>query len=211
MVVRFLHHWALWCLYPQCFMFIGLSIRTATLSLSSLSWELFETLSLYHSGALLASGVGWMVILPRVLSSRASMLGFSDCNFTWKSEEKQHIQNKKKKTTCEGESIGCRYRGHISAKFSWKERNRQREGTCRNAICSHWDSFQLPWRWGEDVMWRSLPACPTCPGWPQPGQSPTCWSCPPPSCSRLSDHRGKTLSSGLPIPQPRTTYDFSHH
>ena len=68
-------------------MFIGLSIRTATLSLSSLSCELFETLSLYHSGALLAKGVGLIVIFPRVLSSNASMLGFSDCSLTLKRKE----------------------------------------------------------------------------------------------------------------------------
>ena len=37
--------------YPQCFMFMGLSILTATLIFSSWSWEPFETLALYHSGA----------------------------------------------------------------------------------------------------------------------------------------------------------------
>ena len=37
--------------YPQCFMFIGLSILTATFILSSWSWDPLETFALYHSGA----------------------------------------------------------------------------------------------------------------------------------------------------------------
>ena len=37
--------------YPQCFMFIGLSILTATLIFRSWSGEFLATLHLYHSGA----------------------------------------------------------------------------------------------------------------------------------------------------------------
>ena len=38
-------------LYPQCFMFIGLSILTAIFNFSSWSFDPLETSALYHSGA----------------------------------------------------------------------------------------------------------------------------------------------------------------
>ena len=52
---RYFFFWIKICLecflYPQCFMFIGLSILTAIFNFSSWSFDPLETSALYHSGA----------------------------------------------------------------------------------------------------------------------------------------------------------------
>jgi hypothetical protein len=47
--------------YPECFMFWGLSIRTASLILRSWSGQFLETVILCHSDCLGLFGVGWRI------------------------------------------------------------------------------------------------------------------------------------------------------
>ena len=118
--------------YPECFMFWGLSIRTASLILRSWSGQFLETVILCHSDCLGLFGVGWRITC-------------------WK--KNNHLSQKH----CNGhvfidEQLCCWEMNVLSRSHS------QREGSYMKYSSGHWTQIQSTayQSWPHPAKWLGL-------------------------------------------------------